>query len=85
MRLNLRTLCPGACLALLSLNAVQALEEPQDLRLGLCLIDGEGQVLSAHRESERFALTSTFKALAVARVFEEGRGQSRERPPWAGR
>lgn len=75
MRLNLRTLCPGACLALLSLNAVQALEEPQDLRLGLCLIDGEGQVLSAHRESERFALTSTFKALACARVFEEGRGE----------
>ena len=81
MRLNLRTLCPGACLALLSLNAVQALEEPQDLRLGLCLIDGEGQVLSAHRESERFALTSTFKALACARVFEEGWGKSRERPP----
>lgn len=71
---NLRLLCLGACLALLPFNSVPALKEPEDLRLGLCLIDGEGQVLSALRENERFALTSTFKALACARVFEEGRG-----------
>jgi beta-lactamase class A len=64
-------LAGGALLAMpaAAAEALAALEARQGGRLGVAVLDtGSGRVLS-HRGEERFALCSTFKALAAARVL----------------
>ena len=54
---------------------IQALERTFACRIGVALRDDAGRILFAHNGHVRFALNSTVKALACARVWDEQAGQ----------
>lgn len=64
-------LAAGAVLAMPAAAAegLAALEARQGGRLGVAILDAGSGRVTAHRGDERFALCSTFKALAAARVL----------------
>lgn len=55
--------------ALAASDALSELERSRGGRLGVAVIDASGRTLASHRGGERFALCSTFKALAVGLVL----------------
>ncbi len=67
---------PGRNQASIMTNPVFAkLEKRIGGRLGVALVDSEGNIVSSHRGNERFAMCSTFKApLASALVSAHARG-----------
>ncbi|OYW51214.1 MAG: hypothetical protein B7X99_07790 [Rhizobiales bacterium 17-65-6] len=57
-------------------GAFAPLEAKTGGRLGICVLDGAGGIIAAHRAQERFAMCSTFKLLLAAAVLarvDEGR------------
>jgi len=49
---------------------IAAIEAAAGGRLGVAVVDADGATLIAHRAGERFAMCSTFKALAVAAALK---------------
>ncbi|MEP2988801.1 MAG: class A beta-lactamase [Parasphingorhabdus sp.] len=67
---------PGRNQASIMTNpAFSKLEKRIGGRLGVALVDSQGNIVSSHRGNERFAMCSTFKApLASALTFAHARG-----------
>lgn len=59
-------------------QALQQLEKKQQARIGLALVDEQGNVVRSHRADERFALCSTFK-LPLAALTLQRMDAGRER------
>ena len=67
----------GGAIASETAVRLRELEEVGMCRIGVALRDADGRLLFSHRGTELFALNSTFKALACARVWAEQSGQRR--------
>ncbi len=63
---------PGETLgdSVISAKAIREIEKRSGGRLGIAVVDARGQLISADRGDERFAMCSTFKLLLAAQVLE---------------
>lgn len=56
--------------SVISAKAIRDIEKRSGGRLGIAVVDGRGQLVSADRGNERFAMCSTFKLLLAGQVLE---------------
>lgn len=54
-----------------SINALATLERRNNARIGVYAVDLQSQQVVAHRPAERYAMCSTFKTYAAARVLQK--------------